>query len=245
MLKLGIIGCGWLGIDVARKALDQGHQVIATSRSEPNPSIERCKHVKFNLGDTFPITAFEECDYILLALPVNQHNTFEKFSRLIEELESFQGTLIFTSSISVYNQEGENDEHTPIDSSNTNAQIEVLLQQKLQQTIILRLGGLIGKNRHPVYYLAGREVKAGNHKVNLVHIDDIVRLLFLLMKKRETKALYNVVHPNHPTKKDYYSRIANEMNLTPPSFLEDSNEGKVVIGTKLENEMKFKYLTEI
>lgn len=244
MLKLGIIGCGWLGSEIAEKAIDNGFEVIATARNAKEPN-KGYSVLQYNLGDSFPSRHFKDCDYIVVSIPVNKNNTIQNFSKLFNELSWFKGTLIFTSSISVYFKEGHNDEDSKVDSENPNAQIESLIQRVFENVIILRLGGLIGKARHPIHYLAGREVKNGNHKVNLVHLDDILRVVFLLVGSNKKGGLYNVVHPNHPTKQDYYSNCAMRLNLALPQFEESENNGKVVLGTKLETEMKFKYLTEI
>lgn len=243
MLKLGIIGCGWLGSEVLEKALERGIQTVTTSRKENGSISNNYTTVTYQLGQKFPFEVFASCNYILLSLPVNKNNSVEDFSLLIDDLVAFEGTIIFTSSISVYYKEGENNEESEIDSNNPNAQIESLLKQKFKQVIILRLGGLIGKQRHPIHYLAGKEVKNGEQPINLIHLDDIVRILFLLMDNSTTNGLFNIVHPDHPLKKDYYTEVAREKDLTPPLFLKSDiyQSSKIIDGTKITSELKYTY----
>ncbi|KAG1652294.1 Protein YeeZ [Nymphon striatum] len=45
-------------------------------------------------------------------------------------------------------------------------------------TTIIRFGGLIGPNRHPITMLSGRkELSNGNYPINLIHLNDCIRII--------------------------------------------------------------------
>ena len=51
------------------------------------------------------------------------------------------------------------------------------------QTTIIRFGGLICLDRHPVTMLSGREnLTGGNAPVNLIHLNDCINLIYMVIK---------------------------------------------------------------
>lgn len=55
-----------------------------------------------------------------------------------------------------------------------------------------------------------------------MHLDDVIFAIEQLLAQNEGGRLYNLCAPIHPKKKDFYSRAAAQLDLTPPEFaLED------------------------
>jgi nucleoside-diphosphate-sugar epimerase len=121
-----------------------------------------------------------------------------------------------------------------------------LAEQKLEKLVghrltILRLAGLIGENRHPVkYFIQKNLIPNCNAPVNLVCQKDVINVIDLILEKQLFGKTYNIVNPSHPLKKDYYLNAAHELCNSLPK-IEFGNGGKLVLGTKFEEEIGFKY----
>lgn len=143
--------------------------------------------------------------------------------------------LVFVSSTSVYGpSEEEITEKTP-PNPRTPSGIQILQAEEVLrtddrlQTIIVRLGGLIGPDRHPVTFLSGRKnLQNGNEVVNLIHRDDVVALIKNVIEKGYWGEVFNAVAPEHPTKRDYYTREALSRRLIPPEYAEIGGTPKMV-----------------
>ena len=57
---------------------------------------------------------------------------------------------------------------------------------------ILRLAGLVGPGRHPGRFFAGKSAPDGQHGVNLVHLEDVIGAIELLLQapKGGTSIIY-------------------------------------------------------
>lgn len=96
--------------------------------------------------------------------------------------------IIFTSSTSVYGDiDGmakENTERRPVTAS---GRVLKELEDWLHnlpgtQVDILRLAGLVGPGRHPGRFFAGKSAPDGQHGVNLVHLEDVIGAIELLLQ---------------------------------------------------------------
>ena len=104
-------------------------------------------------------------------------------------------------------------------------------------TQIVRLGGLLGGDRHPVKQLAKLPVIDNPQApVNLIHKADAIGLLRYLADQAPWQSIYNGVAPWHPTKQDFYEQAAKEMQLPLPKFTEEpGNTNKVVTDPQIES----------
>lgn len=89
---------------------------------------------------------------------------------------------------------------------------------------ILRLAGLVGTDRHPGRFLAGKTGVKGARKVNLVHQEDVIAAIELLLNRPKGGHLYNLCAPIHPRKRDFYPACARALQLTPPEFAVEEQE---------------------
>jgi NAD dependent epimerase/dehydratase family enzyme len=72
---------------------------------------------------------------------------------------------------------------------------------------VVRFGGLIGEDRHPVKFLSGRKnVEQPDSPVNLIHQNDCIGILLTLIEKEIYGEVFNAVAPSHPTRKTYYTK---------------------------------------
>jgi len=109
---------------------------------------------------------------------------------------------------------------------------------------IVRLAGLVGPERHPGRFMANKtQLANGSRGVNLVHLDDVIDALSLLLQAPQGGHLYNLCAPGHPTRAVFYPQMAKQLGLTPPQFLREDNtgSGKLVDGSLICRELGMEY----
>ncbi|AHG72621.1 GDP-L-fucose synthase [Mannheimia sp. USDA-ARS-USMARC-1261] len=248
MKKITIIGLGWLGLPLAQKLQNEGWQVAGSKRTAGDLPVE-CYPLDLNhFAITPDIERILATDAMVITLPPSTTSEEGYFSG-IQKLASFAMAkglkhLIFISSTSVLPMsEGNFAEDTEVDPNSLLAKVENwLLSQKLDCDI-LRLAGLVGKQRHPVFYLAGKSnLKAPNQPVNLVHLEDCVFAISLLLAKPNGQRIFHLCAEQHPTRKAYYGEMAKRFGLADLQF-SDENQllVRVVKADKICRELGFIY----
>jgi nucleoside-diphosphate-sugar epimerase len=149
---------------------------------------------------------------------------------------------VFVSSTSVFGpSQGRVTEHSnPRPDTPTGKQLleaeSKLLSEDWTTTQVLRPGGLLGPDRHPVRSLSGRTFPSGgNQRVNLVEQADVLTALQLLISQPESKGVFHAVYPDHPVKREYYQKKAGELGIPSPKYLDPAGppEGKEVVSQRL------------
>ena len=267
-MKIAVLGCGWLGMELGRRLREENHEVRGSvTRHERMQEVRAAGIVPYSIklfekGIQGDIRSFLSGVNILIVdippgLRKNPEVDFvKKIKKLIPHIEkSYLKKVIFTSSTSVYeDQEGipTYDESSETDNSNNisvqlrNTELLFLNNEKFNASI-LRFGGLIGPERHPVKYLSGKSgIKNPDAPVNLVHQEDCIKAVLKIMEKEKDNSVWNVVFPEHPSKQDYYTRIAKSRDLANPEFdLSSNSKGKKVSSKKLQDELKFDFSQSI
>ena len=195
--NIGILGCGWLGLPLAKKLIEKGYSVNGTTTSSNklkvlqnagiNPFTVRLSETGIE-GDIEGF--FSGIETLIINIPPKlrgkqTESYVEKIKFLIAAIRKGQvSKIIFVSSTAVYgNAEGEVSEESPTQPTTESGKQLVACEtlftnEKGFQTTIIRFGGLIGPDRHPVTMLSGREqLSNGNHPINLIHLDDCIHLI--------------------------------------------------------------------
>lgn len=260
------MGCGWLGLAVAEKLIEEGYHVKGSTTSKTKIDLLKEKQIQpflIRLSEK-EITGncssfFEGANTIIINIPPKlrkgqKENYVQKMQLVHQELlKSNIRKVLFVSSTSVYGAiEGDVFENTsPQPSTESGKQLleaEQIFQNSTDfETTILRFGGLIGNERHPIKMLTGRtNLSNGNHPVNLIHLNDCVGIIFQILEENWWNEIINGVHPEHPSKKEYYTSKALKMNLLAPTYLENKDiKGKKIIPFFLENVKKYKFTTTL
>ncbi len=241
-MKIAVIGAGWLGVPLCERLQSAGHDVVATKRDQTG-----CDEVA-NQGITaFPFTLHDEsipegvwdADIFIVNIPPGRQE-FEQESfqanmlRLLRQcLASKEKRLLFVSTTAVYGESyriiTENSELDPItDSAKAHCYIESHLRDNyFGQFCVLRLAGLVGGDRHPVYHLAGKQGLWASHKmVNLVHLEDVINAILKIIEKKLWGNTFHLCAQEHPSRMEYYCWAATELELEPPTFFDDSEAPK-------------------
>ena len=175
---------------------------------------------------------------------------------LIERIEpSGIKRVIFISSTSVYEDTSRVPAYTETDVANGTSKVakQLITCEKVVQgnsnlfSCIVRFGGLIGADRHPVKFLSGRkELSNAMSPVNLIHQKDCTGIIIKLVSTGNAVGIFNAVYPEHPPKRDYYIKKAQEAGLTLPEFDEASpSKGKVIRSGRIGEELGYKFQQDI
>lgn len=258
---------GWLGLPLAYRLQALGYKIKGSVTS-----VEKAALLREEGFSSFPLELSEsgvtgnpegllqDTDILLIMIPPGlRRNTgtdyLQKMVHFIAHIKkSNVSKVVFVSSISVYGdtQGKVTERDIPMPehrAGNQLLQVERLLfSSEAFKTTIVRFGGLFGGSRQPVRYLAGRtELSGGTAPVNLIHRDDCIGILSEIIKQDAFGYIFHGVLPQHPVKKEYYTRTALALQLQPPHFSEaketkafkqvDSEQLQKLLGYSFERQL--------
>lgn len=243
---VSILGCGWLGYPLAKHLHQAGYQIKTASRSPLEHShSNNWQHYQFAIDSQQHIAdGFLDTHVLIINITCKQ---LEAYGPLLSALKQKPGLkVIFVSSTSVY----QNSETTvtesrgPINQDSALWQIEQALQQipglKLN---ILRFSGLIGYSRHPGrFFKSGRIIAAPNHRVNMIHRDDCIGIIQVMLQQNEWGETFNACADSHPQRLDFYTQARHHLGLPVPEFAaEEPSADKVISNTKLKRFFNYEF----
>lgn len=231
--KVLIWGIGWLGLPLARNIQSIGYQICCITRNiEKKESLIGSSLEALTIDDLLASPNYlSDCDVFILTVPPSEDSNFlEQLSLVLKYLPD-KTQVVYTSSTGIYkNSNGFVDENSMTDSSSSIFSIEELLQNNRKQNlVILRLGGLIGPERHPIHFLAKKSVNENpNQAVNLIQQSDVIEIVMLFIESKKS-GIFNLCSNEHPSRKDYYSHSAKVWGYKPLVFSEGNKDiGKIV-----------------
>lgn len=249
-MKIAVIGAGWLGHKLCKTLMQKSLSVVTTKQSEND--VERLNKEgiachQYRLGDAELPQALQDCEVFVINIGAGRRGfEREQFQQQMMTLcrsclSDNDKKLLFISTTSVYgesNQEfTEETEPAPIsDSAHAHVFIENELKTQFpQQVTILRLAGLIGEDRHPIYHLEGKKGITAAHKmVNLVHRDDAIEAIEKIINLEKWGKTFHLSATEHPSRREYYTHAAKALELITPEFLDDTEQP--AIGKKVNAE---------
>lgn len=271
--NIGIIGCGWLGTALARSLLSDHVNVLATTTSSdkqnrlknlgissellqlPDNHDELKNKKIFNQNQLVicitPQLKYGKKDY---AIKINNLVLAANYNRVKH--------IILISTSAVYgNLTGNINEDAALDLSNEKVLALVNAEQALKNfsgsKTILRLTGLVGEDRHPGRFLAGKkELKNGNTAVNLIHQQDAVGIIRCLLtaniqaykttRSKNNIEIFNGTSNTHVSRQVFYQKAAQALNLIPAEFLPVTNKNngasKIIEAKKIQDKHNYKFV---
>jgi nucleoside-diphosphate-sugar epimerase len=276
--KISILGCGWLGLPLAKSLLAKGYEVKGSTTSVIKLDVLKNAGIspfQIQLEEHEIIGTIEnfldETDVLLIDIPPglrkvtstsNEMTFVNKVKTLIPFIEKSRiQKVVFVSSTSVYGDSNNfstslevTEETKPNPDTESGKQLaitETLLQSNPYfKTTVIRFGGLLGDDRHPIKFLAGRtNVENPEAPVNMIEREDCIGIIEEILKQVQHDKwgeTFNAVAPQHPTRKAYYYKKAELFNLPLPTFAEDSeSKGKIISSEKVETILGYSFQKEI
>ena len=265
MTKISILGCGWLGVPLAKALLENGFSVNgSTTSKEKLLTLENNGIAPFliELGEVAingNVSEFLEGSQVLIIdIPPKLRGTAtENFVIKIKNLilfieKSGIKKVVFVSSTSVYSDDNKWVTEETIANPDTESGIQLVACEQLLQnnsqfeTTVVRFGGLIGEDRNPIRFLAGRtNIENPNAPINLIHQEDCIGILLKIIESNCWGETFNAVAPFHPSREAYYTQKAREYDLELPIFAASKPSiGKTILSDKLEKVLNYQFIKD-
>lgn len=263
MTQISILGCGWLGLPLAKSLLQNGFSIKGSTTSLEKisllesegitPFLVRLEEQQISAS---VIDFLADSQILIINIPPklrggSTENFVAKITTLLPFIEnSTVEKVLFVSSTSVYGEDNEFVSEASVLNPDTEggrqlAIVENILQKNSRfQTTILRFGGLISDDRNPVRFLSGREnIENPDAPINLIHQDDCIGIIEKIIALNSWDETYNAVAPFHPTRQEYYTQKATELNLALPKFAAlNTIVGKTILNNKLIEVLEYSFI---
>ncbi|WP_394176859.1 NAD(P)-binding domain-containing protein [Thalassotalea litorea] len=267
--SVAIIGAGWLGLPLAQSLQDNGCDVLVTATSDAKVATLKAQGLNAVCYQAKPDSDGCENQHnkrqvfaknvVVICIPPRIRHGDTTYPEIIAQVvkdanatDSQVSQLILCSSTAVYNGlAGEVDETSSLNMAAEKTAILARAEQQVLTSLIplpqvIRLGGLIGANRHPGrFFREGRVIPNPESSINFIHQDDVISIISYLIEHtdRLSANIVNVVAPAHPSRRTFYQYAHRVIGRDSPEFSEQvEKQGKVVQPNVLLNHgYEFKY----
>ncbi|HET6559424.1 MAG TPA: hypothetical protein VFG54_19025 [Prolixibacteraceae bacterium] len=259
-ISISILGCGWLGVPLAKHFIQRGWPVKGSVTSTDKFGLLRLEGIlpfRIVVSDTEVLMDdpdFFHADVLIISIPPARTEDVEQvfpsqIRRLIPFiLHSGIQKVIFISSTSVYGEQNqvarEEDQHLPDKPSGKALLIaeNLLKEQSTFKTTIIRFGGLIGVDRNPARFLLKSSQPIEDAPVNLIHQDDCIAIITGIIEQEVWGETLNACCPEHPMKKDFYTKAALQTGYAVPEMTGQSKAYKIVDSSKLIRRLNYEFI---
>jgi len=255
--KIGIIGCGWLGLPLAKEFISNNYKVKGSTTTKEKLKILKNQGIEAYLIEIAENSISDSIDSFLYELDIlivdippkirKEVNTSysEKIKRLIKQSNKVKN-ILFISSTSVYgSMQGKIDSNTIAlpDSENGKEILKTENIIKNKNNTILRFGGLIGEERNPLKYLIQKEeILNSDAPINYIHLKDCIGIINAIISKGKWGETYSAVAPFHPSKIEYYNYICDYKKINRLNFSNKKTEiNKEIYDDRIENELNYTF----
>ena len=270
--RISILGCGWLGFRLAKRLLelDITSQIKGSTTSDSKLVLFKNAGVEgyvFDLNPTFSaedsvLQSFLNTDSLVISIPpkLSQHESGFHLAQ-IRSIVSFVKKssvkeIIYISSTGVYPDLNRVVNEEDVISPEQSASPEFVWAENTLSTLrtdfpemkisVLRLGGIIGYERIPGKYVKGKkDMTTGSLPVNYIHPDDAVQIMSSMLQNGLHNETFNIVAPQHPTRREVYEATCAQFGWESPTFIEQEPKPnfKIISGRKLSElyDYDFKY----
>ena len=254
-MKISILGCGWLGFPLAKSLVAAGHSVAGSTTQQEKlktllaegiaPYLIRFdpQPVGENLSDFF------DTDILIIAIPPKRKSAGTDYylNQLHEIINNAQKTktrsIILISSTSVYPESNTVVVETDAMSDSYGVQAENIIMTSPLKSTVLRFGGLFGPGRNPGRFLSEKtNIGGAENPVNLIHLTDCIGIIQKVIEKNIWGEIFNACAGSHPTRKEFYSRMAILSGMPTPEFASaDQKSFKIVNAEKLVQRLDYQF----
>lgn len=255
MKKVSIIGLGWIGLPLAHSMKSHGVEVVGSTTSAEKQSriqsegipVVQFEMIPFPQGKGFQLLF--QAEVLVVTIPPRSRTQGADF--YLEQLKFLRSMIdqspikkvIFVSSTGIYPEAPNEEEYTevfPLSLENCGNSMLLKAEEMMEKDrdfdlTIVRFGGLMGGDRIPGKYFAGKENVAGHTRVNFIHRNDAVGMLAWIIEKGIWNEVYNGVAPIHSLRKDIYERNHQDLGFPLPASYQQATQGqdRLISGKKI------------
>ncbi|GAB2939920.1 SDR family oxidoreductase [Hymenobacter coalescens] len=260
-VSIAVLGCGWLGLPLARALAAAGHAVAGSTTTPDKLPALAAAGLTPHLLRLDPATTPAEvapllhgADVLIINVPPSRaaadRAAYAAALQPVAEALAASAVrrVVFVSSTGVYPDEPrimhEADALASAEAENHLLQAEWLFAQPDQpwQTTVLRLGGLMGPGRAPGRFLAGRtDLPQPTAPVNMLHLDDAVGVVRAVLDQEVWGLTLNVCSPQHPSRQAFYTAAAALLGLPAPQFAADARGGKLISTDQVQATVNYRF----
>ncbi len=244
MMRVLILGCGYVGLEAGRQLVSAGHSVVGLCRTPERSSVLEAAGVEPAVGDLTLRSDLDRLsgpfDAVINTVSSSRGGAAEYRSVYLEGTRTVIEWLrshplkryAYTSSTSVYAQTDGSlvDETSPAtpggETGGLLRETEDLLLREVRErafpAVILRVAGIYGPERGFLFqkFLAGEATVSGDGRrfINMVHRDDVASALVRVMDPSISPGLYNCADDAPVTQYEFLEWAARELDRPmPPS----------------------------
>ncbi len=239
-----IVGCGYLGTELARALIKRGDRVIGTTRTEEKAEKLRAIGVEaviLDVLDRNSVLSLPSCDRVFYCVGFDRSSGANLRTVYVDGLRNVLDAishkikrLVYASSTGVYGQTdgGEVDETSKTDpkteSGKACLEAERLIMDRARgespmSATILRFAGLYGPQRVIRRKLLeqGEPIVGDPNKwLNVVHIRDAARAALRALESFEAGPMYLVADDRPVARREYYECVSRILGVASPRFVE-------------------------
>jgi nucleoside-diphosphate-sugar epimerase len=239
-IQISILGCGWLGIPLAKALLQKGFKIKGSTTSGEKLEVLKSEGIlpfKIELKErkvSGDIASFlEGSEILIINIPpgLRRNPTSDYIAKVKPLLQAISvsplSKVLYISSTSVFKDDESIPDYTeqyvfsPLEIK-TSPLIEaerLVLNLNTARANVLRFGGLVGEGRHPIQFLAGRKgLLNPEAPVNLIHLSNCIRLILEVISQDAFGHIYHGIETIQSSKQAYYIKKAKDQDLVPPEF---------------------------
>lgn len=257
-MRIGILGCGYVGQAAALQWKKEGYYLTATTRKpERIPFLKSITQDVYLINEQTFASFIQQQDALLISVApdtsLDYTSTYLKTAQQVASTIRYASHLqqiIYTSSTSVYGdlKGGWVNEDISIHHLDHNRQIlyeteQVLFNLASDQlhVCILRLGEIYGPGREIEERLRRMQHQTfagdGESYTNLIHLNDIVRALHFALE-HQLQGIYNLCNDFHIPRKQFYQDICQKEHISPIHW--DSSKQSLRGGNRRVSNQKIK-----
>jgi nucleoside-diphosphate-sugar epimerase len=260
MPRLLILGCGYVGTAVARQARAAGWAVMALTRNPAKAGALATEGITTVVGDLagseWHARVGDQFDFVLNCVAAGGGGVAGYRRSYLAGMESLlawakrtrPGTLVYTSSTSVYAQGGgmRVDESLPAEGRSETAKVLVATECLLREPapgeepavgrwFVLRLAGIYGPERHSLLdelrQGATQLPGSGTHRLNLAFRDDIADAIMAAFQAPPAvrNQVFNVADDAPTTKAEVGSWLGAQLGRPAAAFTGGSDPRRTAV----------------
>jgi nucleoside-diphosphate-sugar epimerase len=260
MNDISILGCGWLGLPLAEHLIKKGYKVKGSVTSPQKLATLEEKGIQpflIKITDTEitgeELSGFFASEILVINFPPSRREDIltyhpAQMGLLIEAVKkSSIKHIVFVSSTSVYpdlNREVFETDDTAVPPK-TSGKALLLVEEMLKKafsTTVVRFAGLIGYDRQPGRFLAGKkEVENGDAPINVIHQDDCIAIITAIIEQQVWNETFNACSDVHPLRRIFYTKAADKIGLPLPEFKAGNQSFKIINSDRLKQRLNYSF----